>query len=541
MSTAVHLDGITKRFPGVVANDDVDLTVERGTVHALLGENGAGKTTLMNVLYGLYEPTEGRVVVDGEPRRLDSPRDAIEAGVGMIHQHFMLVDTMTVAENVALGNEPRKWFGLAVDAERARREVRELSERYGFDVDPDARLGDVSVGVRQRVEILKALYRGADVLILDEPTAVLTPQEVEELFGVFEELTQQGKTIIFITHKLGEAMHAADDVTVLRDGRNVGTVPAAETTRESLAEMMVGREVLMGTETDDRAPGETVLSVEDVRAEDARGVEVVSGVDFEVRAGEIFGIAGVDGNGQAELVEAITGLRDPTAGTVGYRGEEITDRSRRERIDDGMAYIPEDRQERGLVMEFDLAQNGLLGSQHDEAFAPGGRIDWGRARDHAGAVVDEYDVRPPNVDAEAADFSGGNQQKFIVGRELARDPELVIATHPTRGVDIGSTEFIHDRLLDLRERGKAVLLVSSKLDEVQGLSDRLGVMHDGDVADVVDPATVTEEEIGLLMAGERPEAGVASARVAGSDAGDPGGDERGDGRPSPSPGDGGRR
>ncbi|MFB6072570.1 MAG: ABC transporter ATP-binding protein [Halobacterium sp.] len=502
---AVRLESITKRFPGVVANDEVDLTVERGSVHALLGENGAGKTTLMNVLYGLYQPTSGSIYVDGEERSFDSPRDAIDAGIGMIHQHFMLVDPMTIAENIALGNEPRKWGGLAVDHEAARREVLALSDRYGFDVDPDQTVADASVGVQQRVEILKALYRGADILILDEPTAVLTPQEVEDLFGVIDELTDQGKTVIFITHKLGEAMHAADDVTVLRDGENVGTVSTDDTTQEELAELMVGREVILEVEKQPSTPGEEVLGVESLSVRDDRGVLAVDDVSFSVREGEVFGIAGVDGNGQAELVEAVTGLRDPEAGSVTFDGREVTDASRRSRIDDGMAYVPEDRQERGLVMEFDLVENAILGSQHAPPFAESGRIDWSESHDHARDVVDEYDVRPGNVDSDAESLSGGNQQKFIVGRELERDPRLVVATHPTRGVDIGSQEFIHDRLLDLRSDDRGVLLVSSKLDEVQGLSDRLAVMHGGDLMAVVDPDAVTEEQLGLLMAGEYPE------------------------------------
>jgi simple sugar transport system ATP-binding protein len=513
MTRAVHLDGITKRFPGVVANDDVTLEVEAGSVHALLGENGAGKTTLMNVLYGLYEPDEGRVVVDGRVCDFDSPRDAIDAGVGMIHQHFMLVDPMTVTENITLGNEPRKWGGLAVDRTCARREVRELSERYGFDVHPDARIEDASVGVQQRIEILKALYRGAEVLILDEPTAVLTPQEVEDLFEVLEELTAEGKTIIFITHKLGEAMTAADEVTVLRDGRNVGTVPAEETSREELAELMVGREVLLEVEKPPSDPGEPVLEVDDLVVADDRGVDAVEGVSFRVREGEVFGIAGVDGNGQAELVEAITGLRSAESGNVAFRGRDATGRSRRERIDDRMAYVPEDRQERGLVMDFDLVSNGLLGSQHAEPFARDGRIDWDHARDHAESVIGDYDVRPPDADTTAQSLSGGNQQKFIVGREFERDPVLLVATHPTRGVDIGSTEFIRERLLELRAEGVAVLLVSSKLEEVQALSDRLAVMYEGDLMDVVDPADVTDEELGLLMAGERPDREVRTVRA----------------------------
>jgi ABC-type uncharacterized transport system ATPase subunit len=519
MATAVHLDGITKRFPGVVANDDVDLEVERGTVHALLGENGAGKTTLMNVLYGLYEPTSGEVRLDGEPHAFDSPRDAIDAGIGMIHQHFMLVDPMTVTENITLGNEPRKWGGLAVDREEAREAVVELADRYGFDVDPDARIEDVSVGEQQRVEILKALYRGADTLILDEPTAVLTPQEVEELFDVLDELTAQGKTIIFITHKLGEAMRAADEVSVLRDGRKVGTVDADTTSQEELAELMVGREVLLDVDHGTAETGDVVASGSGIVVDDDRGVRAVDGVSFEVRAGEVFGIAGVDGNGQSELVEAVTGLRTPDAGEIRFRGEDVTDASRRERIDAGMAYIPEDRQERGLVMEFDLVENGLLGSQHGTELAANGRIDWPKTREHAESVIDEYDVRPPDADADAEALSGGNQQKFIVGREFERDPELVVASHPTRGVDVGSIEFIHERLLELRRQGVAIFLVSSKLEEVQGLSDRLAVVYEGEFIDVVDPDETTEEELGLLMAGERPgdDGGDGSGPAAGTE------------------------
>ena len=505
MSEAVRLEEITKRFPGVVANDDVDFTVERGTVHALLGENGAGKTTLMNVLYGLYEPTAGRVVIDGEEREFDSPKNAIDAGIGMIHQHFMLVDTMTVTENITLGNEPRKWGGLTVDRTAAREAVVDLADRYGFDIDPDARIEDVSVGEQQRVEILKALYRGAETLILDEPTAVLTPQEIEELFGVLEELTAQGKTIIFITHKLGEAMRAADEITVLRDGRKVGTVGADDTTREGLAELMVGREVLLDVDRPAAEPGDIVASVSDLVVDDDRGVRAVDDVDFEIRGGEILGIAGVDGNGQSELIDAVTGLRSVEAGTVRFSGVDVTDVSRRRRIESGMAYIPEDRQERGVVMDFDLVENALLGSQHAPEFGPNGRIDWTRTREHAEAVIDEFDVRTPGPDTAAASLSGGNQQKFIVGRELERDPELVVASHPTRGVDVGSIEFIHERLLELRKSGVAVLLISSKLEEVQGLSDRLAVMYEGEFVDVVDPRTTTESELGLLMAGQDPD------------------------------------
>ncbi|MFC6906671.1 ABC transporter ATP-binding protein [Halalkalicoccus tibetensis] len=501
---AVHLEGITKRFPGVVANDDVDFAVERGTIHALIGENGAGKTTLMNVLYGLYEPTEGTIRIDGEPVEFDDPGDAMAIGIGMIHQHFMLVDTMTVAENVVLGDEPKKWGGLATDTGRAIEETRTLAERYGFDVDPTERIEEISVGEQQRVEILKTLYRGADVLILDEPTAVLTPQEVEALFEVLEELIAEGKTIIFITHKLGEALDAADEISVLRDGKLVGTVPTAEATQEELASMMVGRDVILEIEKPPAERGPPVLELADVAVEDDRDVRAVEEASFAVHAGEVFGIAGVDGNGQTELVEAITGLRPAESGTITFDGTEITARSRRERIGAGMAYVAEDRQKRSLVMEYDLRRNGILGCQRLPEFSDGWRIDWERTDGYVADVIEEYDVRPPDPDATARSLSGGNQQKFIVGREFERDPSLVVASQPTRGVDIGSIEFIHDRLLDLRSDGKAVLLVSSKLDEVRRLSDRLAVMHDGRVVAVVDPERVTEEELGLLMAGEVP-------------------------------------
>ncbi len=513
-SVAVALENITKRFPGVVANDEVTLRVDRGSVHALLGENGAGKTTLMSVLYGLYEPEGGRVVIDGVERAFDGPRDAIEAGIGMIHQHFMLVEPMTVAENVALGNEPRKWFGLAVDRAKIEAEIRALCDRYGFDIDPTATVADLGVGARQRVEIIKTLYRGADILILDEPTAVLTPQEVESLYRVLDSLTEQGKTIIFITHKLDEATHAADAITVLRDGKQVGTVDPT-TSREQLAELMVGREVVFDVESERDTPGERALSVSDLVVDDDRGVEAVSGIDLEVRAGEIVGIAGVDGNGQTELVEAITGLRRPEAGTVGLEGTDITDWTRRERIDAGMAYVPEDRQEQGLVMSFDLIENAALGNHHDEAFASGGILSWDALAEHTDEIIDTYDVEPADPRAGAASLSGGNQQKFVVGRELLRDPTVLVAANPTRGVDIGSTEFIREQLLALRDHGVGVLLVSSKLDEVRSLSDRLAVIYEGEFTELCPPGELSEEQLGLLMAGERPETTSTDAKANG--------------------------
>jgi len=505
MSVAVRLEGITKRFPGgVVANDDIDLAVERGSVHVLLGENGAGKTTLMNVLYGLYEPTEGTVYVDGEAVTFDTPQDAIERGVGMIHQHFTLVDPMTVLENIALGWEPVRHGGLGIDDTAVEEEIRALSERYGFGIGDVVRtpVEELSVGAQQRVEVVKTLYRGADIFIFDEPTAVLTPQEAEQLFDVFEELTAQGKTIIFITHKLDEALTAADEITVLRDGRKVDTVDAAGSTEDQLARQMVGRDVLLTVDKTDASRGDTQLSVSELSVRNDQGITKVDGVDLQVDQGEIFGVAGVDGNGQTELVEAITGIRDHESGSVSVRGEDISDRSRSERIALGMSYIPGERQERALVLDFDLIKNAFLGGQRRAEFRTGRQIDWAAVRDHADEIIETYDVRPPDPTVTARSLSGGNQQKFVVGREFLRDPDLVVAAHPTRGVDVGSMEFIHEQLLEMRDRGVAILLVSAALDEVTSLSDRIGVLHEGSFVDVVEPESVTNEQLGLLMAGK---------------------------------------
>ncbi|WP_254273960.1 ABC transporter ATP-binding protein [Haloarcula marina] len=498
---AVELRGITKRFGDVVANDGVDFTLERGTVHALLGENGSGKTTLMSVLYGLYEHDAGEIRIHGEPRSFDSPRDAIDAGVGMIHQHFQLVEPMTVLQNVVLGHEPTE-RGL-VDETTARGDVETLSDRYDFDVAQhlDTPVRDVGLGVRQRVEIVKSLYRGAEILVLDEPTAVLTPQEVEGLFEVMDELTASGRSLIFITHKLDEALTAADEITVLRDGSAVGTVDAADTSEQELARMMVGREVLFDRRPRETTPGDRVLEVDGLRVHGDRGIEQVRGVDLTVREGEILGIAGVQGNGQAELVEALTGLRSVDDGTVRFEDEDITGLSRRRRIERGIAYVPEDRQAEGVVMGYDLVRNALLGNQTVEPYVDGWVVDWGAVADHAADIVDEYDVQPPNPEAKARSLSGGNQQKFIVGREIEHDPAAIVAAHPTRGVDIGSIEFIHDRLTTLRDAGVAIVFVSSKLEEIQKLSDRIAVMYEGEFIDVLDPETTTEEELGLLMAG----------------------------------------
>ncbi len=500
-STAVRLDGITKRFGDVVANDEVTFTLEEGTIHALLGENGSGKTTLMSVLYGLYQPTDGTIVVDGVERSFASPRDAMAAGIGMIHQHFQLIEPMTVLQNVVLGHEPTK-NGL-VDEATAREEITQISDRYGFDVARhlDTPVRDLDVGVQQRIEIVKSLYRGADVLILDEPTAVLTPQEVDGLMDVMDDLREDGHSLIFITHKLDEALTAADRITVLRDGQAVGSVDAAETDERGLARMMVGREVLFDRLDREGEPGDTVLNTTDLRVSGDRGVEQVSGIDLTVREGEIFGIAGVQGNGQTELIEAITGLRSVDDGSIEFDGRDATAMSRRDRIESGIAYVPEDRQKEGLVQDYDLVRNALLGNQTIEPFVNGAIVDWSTVADHAESIVDEYDVQPPTTTATSSSLSGGNQQKFIVGREIEHDPTLMVAAHPTRGVDIGAIEFIHNRLIELRDRGVGTLLVSSKLEEVRKLADRVAVMYEGEFVDVVDPDGVTEEEFGLLMTG----------------------------------------
>ena len=498
---AVRMEGITKRFGEVVANDDVDFSLEKGSIHALLGENGSGKTTLMSVLYGLYEKNAGTIHIDGEPKTFESPRDAMDAGVGMIHQHFQLVETMTVLQNIILGHEPSD--NGFVDTETARADIEAICSRYDFHVDEflDTKVRDLDLGARQRVEIVKSLYRGADILILDEPTAVLTPQEIRDLLDLMEELADAGHSLIFITHKLGEALGAADEITVLRDGAAIGTVDAGETSEAELARMMVGREIQFDRPPRESPKGNSVLDVEQLRVRGSRGLERVSEVDLTVQEGEILGVAGVQGNGQTELVEALTGLRDIESGSVRLNGEDITDTNRRQRIDAGIAYIPEDRTTEGLVQDYTLVRNALLGNQTIDPFVDNGMIDWETVRDHAGDIIQEYDVQPPNERSEAKSLSGGNQQKFIVGREIEHDPDVMIASHPTRGVDIGSIEFIHDRLLELREAGMAILVVSSKLDEIQKLSDRIAVMYEGEFAGAVDPVETTEEELGMLMAG----------------------------------------
>jgi ABC-type uncharacterized transport system ATPase subunit len=496
----LELKAITKRFPGVLANDHIDLTLREGEIHALLGENGAGKTTLMNVLYGLYEPDEGEIWVRGERVDIDSPNDAIRLGIGMVHQHFMLIPPLSVTENVMLGIEETRGR-MFLDREKAAERVRTISERYGLEVDPHAKVADLSVGVRQRVEIIKVLYRHADILILDEPTAVLTPQEADELFEVMESLVQQGNSIIFITHKLKEVMAVADRITVLRDGKVVDTVLPEEATEGSLAAMMVGREVSLVAEKPPARPGEPVLVVENLHVLSDQDTPAVQGVSFEVHAGEILGIAGVQGNGQTELVEAITGLRESMAGEIRILDEDVTNAPPRRITELGVGHIPEDRTQDGLVLSYPIVNNLVLNTYYKRPFARGIQLNEDAMVRNAAELVEQFDVRTPSVWVEAANLSGGNQQKVIVAREFSRPISLLIAAQPTRGLDVGSIEYIHGRILEKRDDGCAVLLVSSELDEIMALADRIVVMYRGRIVDVLSAAEATREEIGLGMAG----------------------------------------
>ena len=494
----LEMRGIRKEFPGVVANDDVNLDIRRGEVHALLGENGAGKSTLMNILYGLYRPDAGEILLHGKPVTFTSARDAIQAGIGMVHQHFMLIPVMTVAENIVLGVEPHK--GALLDERGAERRVRELSQRFGLVVEPTALVSDITVGQEQRVEILKALYRGADILILDEPTAVLTPQEAHELFEIVNSLKADGKSIIFISHKLKEVLEIADRITVLRRGKTIETVPREGATEESLARAMVGREVLLRVDKSPAEPGDVLLAVEDLHVRDDRGIEKIRGISFDVRAGEIVGIAGVDGNGQTELIDAITGLTKIDSGAVRVGGTEVHHASARRMLDVGVGHIPEDRQRRGLVLEFSIAENIAL---HDYAAPPDAKWGWlfpKRLIQRAGRLIKEFDVRGGGPLTRAGGLSGGNQQKVVLAREIARDPKVLIAAQPTRGLDVGAIEFVHRRIVAERDEGRAVLLVSLELDEVVSLSDRVLVIYEGEVVGE-HSGEVSEEQIGLEMLG----------------------------------------
>ena len=500
---AVELRGVTKRFPGVVANRDVDLRVARGEVHAVVGENGAGKSTLMKTLYGMHRPDEGQVLLDGREVHLDSPSDAIDAGIGMVHQHFMLADQLTVLENVVLGSEPRS--GITLDLKAARRRIGEVSDAYGLDVDPDRLVEDLGVGERQRVEILKVLYRGAQVLILDEPTAVLVPQEVDELFANLDELRREGLTVIFISHKLDEVLAVADTVTVLRRGTTVGTVAADGTTAEDLARLMVGGSLPDPGEHVDRPAGREVLRVEGLTVVGDDGRTLVDDVSLTVRGGQVLGVAGVEGNGQAELVDALLGLRRVRAGTVhldtGDGPVDVTREATRRRRERGIGFVPEDRHRSALLLGAPLWENRVLGHQTRSPVARGPLLDRRAARRDAERVVEEYDVRTPGVDTSAHALSGGNQQKFVVGRELSGSPALLVLAHPTRGVDVGAQAAIWARVREAQDAGQAVLLVSADLDELIGLSDSLVVLLRGRVVAEVDPRTVTPTDLGAAMTG----------------------------------------
>lgn len=498
----LELRNVTKRFPGVVANDSVDLTVESGEIVGLLGENGAGKTTLMNILYGLYSADEGEIVIDGRVVSFDDPGDAIAAGIGMVHQHFMLVPVFTVLENVVLGVEPTTGPVGSMNLKEARREVEEISERYGLDVDPGALVEDLPVGIQQRIEIIKVLFREAEIIVFDEPTAVLTPQEVDDFFKITNWLKEAGKGIIFITHKLGEVLDVADRIAVLRRGRLVGEADPKTATKEELAEMMVGRPVDLVVDKGPADPQDVVLSVRDLVVVDERQHTAVDHVSFEVRAGEIVGIAGVQGNGQTELVEALTGLTDTLAGHVELGGVDVTLASPRQLHKASVAHIPEDRQRSGLILDFDVAENMVLDSYYAEPYSHGIRMDWEYAHRHADELIEQYDIRTPSSWVSGSTLSGGNQQKLIVAREFARDTRLIIAAQPTRGIDVGSIEYIHSRIVEERDEGAAVLIVSSELDEVLALADRILVMYRGKIVAEVPGGEATAQQLGLYMAGQ---------------------------------------
>jgi simple sugar transport system ATP-binding protein len=503
---AVEMRGITKEFPGVIANDKVDFAVRAGEIHALVGENGAGKSTLMNILYGLVHADSGEILIDGRTAHIGGPRDAISQGIGMVHQHFMLIPVFTVGENVMLGREPVTGPGF-FDRAKARQEIAKLTREYGLALDPDATMADLPVGLQQRAEIVKVLYRGANILILDEPTGVLTPQETKELFGVLRGLLKTGKTIIFISHKLREVLEISDRITVMRRGKVVGHLVTKDTTEQEIATMMVGREVLLRVDKKPARPGPVTFKVENLTASSDRGVPALKGVSFELRQGEILGIAGVEGNGQSELVEVLAGTRRATGGRVLLADKDVTAFDARTERDAGIAFIPEDRRGTGLVLNYSVADNLILGRQRSPKFA------WRELvlrlvaiREWARRLVKEFDIRTPSIESAARNLSGGNQQKIIVAREMASRPKVLLAAQPTRGVDIGAIEFIHRRLVAERDEGTAVLLVSAELDEIRSLSDRIAVIYEGKIVSI-EPGDAPEERLGLLMTG----GGVARA------------------------------
>ena len=505
MAPVLELKGITKRFPGVLANDHIDLTLEDGHIHALLGENGAGKTTLMNILYGLYQPDEGEIIVRGKPVKIHSPTDAIAAGIGMVHQHFMLIPVFTVTENVMLGEEALR-FGDVLDRKSAAARVTQISDQYNLEVDPNAMVEDLPVGVQQRVEIIKLLYRNANILILDEPSAVLTPQEVEELFKIMRSLVSQGKSIIFITHKLKEVLEVADAITVIRRGKVIGTTTPDQADQHVLAEMMVGREVDLEVEKKVIETGEVGLEVHDLVVLNQRHQVALDEVSLKVYAGEVLGIAGVQGNGQTELVEALTGLHPVQSGTIKISGKDLTNAKPRAITEQGVAHVPEDRQRDGLVLAFPVADNLMLNTYYLPPFSKGVVLQESAIEKSANTLIREFDIRTPGSQTPVSSLSGGNQQKVIVAREFSRPIKLLIASQPTRGLDVGSIEYIHNRLIQKRDEGCAVLLVSTELDEILGLSDRIAVMYRGRIVETLKASEATKEGLGLLMAGMKPEA-----------------------------------
>lgn len=500
MAYLLEMRDIVKDFGSLRANDHVNLQVEEGEIHALLGENGAGKTTLMNILYGLYQPTSGTILFRGQPVKIASPKDAISLGIGMVHQHFMLVPALTVVENIILGM-PRPWG--VIDLKAAAKEIEEISRSYGYELDPFAKVWQLSVGEQQRVEIIKALYRGAKLLILDEPTAVLTPQEVRELFRVLRRLAAEKYTIIFISHKLNEVMELCSRVTVLRLGKVVGTVQACDTTKEELARMMVGREVFFKLDKKPPRLGEVVLELDKVEALDDKGLKALKNLSLQVRAGEILGIAGVDGNGQSELAEVITGMRQPVAGRIRIKGQDVTGQGSRLVTEQKVAHIPQDRQVQGLVMDMTIKENLILRQYYRAPFSQGVFLKWPAIKENAKKLIKEYDIRALHEDTPVKTLSGGNQQKVVLAREVSPQPDLIVAMHPTRGLDVGATEYVHRRLLAERDRGSAVLLISTELEEILNLSDRIAVIYEGEIMGIVPAEKANIEELGLMMAGSK--------------------------------------
>lgn len=503
----VELKQITKRFPGIVANDSISLTLKKGEILALLGENGAGKSTLMNIVFGLYQPDEGSIEIDGKPVIIDSPNKAIELGIGMVHQHFKLVEPFTVTENIVLGMEPKK--GLKIDNKSAAEQVRKLSEQYGLQVNPNAVVHDISVGMQQRVEIMKTLYRGADILIFDEPTAVLTPQEITELMAIMRRLVAEGKSIILITHKLKEIMQISDRVTIIRRGKVIDTVNTSETNPSELAEKMVGRGVTFKVAKKAPEVGQTVLKVSDVSSKSKDGVSVLDGLSFEVKAGEILGIAGVDGNGQSELIQSITGLRKIDSGSITVSGNEIANLSPRKITEMNVSHIPEDRHKHGLVLDFSMSENMVLETYYKKPFNKNGFLQNDVIDKYAAGLIEQFDVRTPSIETKARSLSGGNQQKAIIAREIDKNPTLLIAAQPTRGLDVGAIEFVQKQLISQRDQGKAVLLISFELDEIMNVSDRIAVIYEGKIVGEVFPDNTNDQELGLMMAGSLKQGGNA--------------------------------